>query len=89
MSDETKPTYHVDSFYEEVWDVASGQMLGTRTASDDPNRRKGFYGEREETVTCSFELKVGHKFKLFHASVRYPRTIRTRLFPVCGRRINE
>ncbi len=81
--------YHYHGYFEDVTDLATGKVLGTRTVEAQPERKCGYHGQREETVVSPLTLQRGHKTATFAASPAKPLRIRTTLYPICGRMIYE
>lgn len=81
----TKQFYEYLGFFEDIVEVATGRVLGTRKCNEQPGREMGQAGAREETLVESVTLDRGHKTFLVKASPDKPVLVRTTYLPICGR----
>lgn len=82
-----KQSFEYVGFFEEVWDVRLNKILGLRRCSEQPDRKFGIYGAKEELATSDIHLDNGHKKSVVKASLLRPLRIRTIYSPICGREL--
>lgn len=90
MEQPIKPLFENKGYFEDVTDLGTGKCLGTRLVPAPTDGREcGYHGQREEIVMKPMVLQRGHKEITVPCSPARPMTIRTTLYIVCGRLINQ